>query len=105
MPGATMPTRTYSILNVLTLIIILLGFSTFVHAKSDKFHSPYFDLTLPENLTLISKTEEKNDASINTSLVHQMVMMLQCKYVQSSQVKDLITVKPWKSFRQVLSPI
>lgn len=56
-----MSIRSFSILNILTSIILLLGISTFVYAKSDKFHSPYFDMTLPKNLKLISKTEQKND--------------------------------------------
>lgn len=56
-----MSIRSFGILNALTSIIILLSISTFVYAESDKFHSPYFDVTLPRNLKLISKTEQKND--------------------------------------------
>ncbi len=40
---------------------MLLGISTCVYAKSNKFHSPYFDISLAENLKLISKTEQKSD--------------------------------------------
>ena len=56
-----MSIRSFSILNALTSNIILLSSTALDYARSDKFHSPYFDMTLPKNLKLISKTELKND--------------------------------------------
>jgi hypothetical protein len=60
-PGAIMYIRYSSMLNALSPMIILLSFSTFAHAKSDKFHSAYFDMALPTKLKVITKTEQKND--------------------------------------------
>lgn len=42
-------------------IIMWLSIATSVYAKSKDFHSPNFDLSLANNLNLISKTEEKNN--------------------------------------------
>jgi hypothetical protein len=59
--GAIMSIRTSHIANTLVLIFMLLGTSTLIHAKSDTFHSTYFDISLAENLKLQSKTEQEND--------------------------------------------
>ena len=48
-------------LNALISITLLLSISALVYARSNKFHSPYFDLALAKNLKLISKTEQRND--------------------------------------------
>lgn len=56
-----MSLKSLRILNALTSIIMLLSISTLVYAGSNKFHSPYFDMTLPKNLKLMSKTEQKKD--------------------------------------------
>lgn len=49
---------------VKTLIVtsvVLLIFSTSIYAKDNNFHSPCFDISMDNNLNLISKTEEKNN--------------------------------------------
>lgn len=53
--------KPFHVINTLLVVFItmLLSISTSVYAASNDFHSPYFDISLADNLKFISKSEEK----------------------------------------------
>lgn len=74
-------------------IIMLLSISTSVYAKSKDFHSPNFDMSLADNLNLISKTEEKDNgfyryvfaSSNNDDAALQMRVIVSNKQPENNQ--------------------
>lgn len=53
-------TSSYSVKALITSVL-LICVATFVYASNGKFHSPYFDMPLNKQLTLILKNEQPND--------------------------------------------
>lgn len=52
--------RIKPLLSLALAFVFLLGLSVVGYAESKNFHTPCFDISLVNNLNLISKTEEKN---------------------------------------------
>ena len=91
-------------------IIMLLSITTSVYAKNKDFHSPNFDLSLADNLNLISKTEEKNNgfyryvfaSSNKDKAALQLRVIVSNKKPENNQsLEDFQIASYWRNERHV----